>query len=120
MRIANLIRVSALGVSCLFGSLAFAQTSGNQTYRVVVPTSVSITAPTEAVITHDQSDNPQAFPVQSWIVKGNSRNGVTVNFSTLTPFVHTEDNSFKRDALLSLAMIQQQLQQLAMGLDART
>ncbi len=55
-------------------------------------------------MTHDQSNNPQAFPEQAWIVRGNVRNGVTVTFATATPFVHTEDDNFKRNAKLELAL----------------
>jgi hypothetical protein len=69
---------------------------------VIVPQSISITAPVAAVITHDQTDNPQAFSPQQWAVRGNSRNGVSVTFATTAPFTHTQDATFKRNARLSL------------------
>ena len=87
-----------------FSGIASAQSSGNQTFTVIVPSSLSITAPTAATLTHDQSDSPQAFPAQAWVVKGNSRTGVAVTFATASPFVHSTDATFKRDAKLQLAL----------------
>lgn len=85
-------------------SAAFAQSSGSQTFTVTVPQSISITAPSAAVLTHDQTDAAQTFQPQTWVVRGNARNGVNVTFSTAQPFIHSEDNSFKRDARLTLAL----------------
>ena len=69
-----------------------------------MPASISITAPADAVITHDESDNNQPFPAQQWVVKGNTLAGVNVSFSTNQSFTHTTDNSFKRDAQLGLSL----------------
>jgi hypothetical protein len=85
-------------------SAAFAQTTGTQNFTVTVPQSISITAPAAAVITHDETDAAQNFQPQTWVVRGNARNGVNVSFSTATPFVHSENDSFKRDARLTLAL----------------
>jgi hypothetical protein len=101
-----------MNLKCLFAALlvvssassAMAQTSAVQNFRVVVPTNISITAPTNAVITHDQSDDNQQFPAQQWVVRGNTLAGVAVSISTNTPFVNTTDPSFKRDAQLALAV----------------
>lgn len=81
---------------------AMAQSS--QTFTVIVPPSVSIVAPAPATLTHNETDAPQAFPVQAWTVKGNSLTGVNVTFSTTTPFVHATDDTFKRNAKLDLAV----------------
>ncbi len=87
----------------LVSSDAMAQSS--QGFTVNVPQSLSIVAPTvAAVISHNETDAPQAFPAQVWAVKGNTRNGVNVTFSTATPFVHSTDSSFKRNAKLDLAL----------------
>jgi len=84
---------------------AMAQTSGSQTFKVIVPPSLSIVAPTSAVvITHNETDAPQAFPAQVWAVKGNMLNGVNVSFATATPFVHSTNNTFQRNAKLDLAL----------------
>jgi len=92
----------------LVGSLsnsASAQTSGAQGFQVVVPTSLSITAPpTSASLNHDETSNPQAFPPQTWAVRGNLRSGVNVNFTTATPFTLVGDDTFKRNAKLALAV----------------
>jgi hypothetical protein len=92
----------AIASICLVSDRAMAQT--NQVLKVVVPASVSIVAPAAATITHNETDAPQAFPAQVWAVKGNSLNGVNVSFSTTTPFVHSTDNTFKRNAKLDLAV----------------
>ncbi len=82
-----------------------AQTTGNQTFTVVVPTSISITPPNNAVqLTHDLTDNPQQFPVQAWVVRGNVRNGVSVEFTAGSPFVNTEDSQSKRDLQLAVSV----------------
>jgi len=84
-------------------SAAFAQL-GSQSFTVTVPQSISITAPGPAVLTHDETDGNQNFQPQNWVVRGNARNGVNVTFSTAQPFVHVDDNTFKRDARLTLAL----------------
>lgn len=87
-------------------SIASAQTTATATqkFKVIVPANISITAPANVVITHDQTDNDQAFPPQQWTVRGNTLAGVAVSFSTQSPFVHTTDPTFKRDAQLSLGV----------------
>ena len=89
-------------------SNAMAQTTGSQKFKVIVPTNISITPPADATITHDQSENNQAFPAQQWVVKGNTLTGVTVSFATGSAFVHTTDNTFKRNASLGLAVASNQ------------
>lgn len=83
---------------------AYAQTTGNQTFTVNVPTAVSIVAPAAASINHDQTDNNNAFPAQTWVVRGNAVNGVNVAFATAAPFTHATLPSMKRDAKLDLAV----------------
>jgi hypothetical protein len=87
-----------------FASSAMAQTSGTQRFQVVVPTNISITPPSDATITHDESENNQQFPAQQWVVRGNTLAGVAVSISTASPFVHTTDPTFKRDAQLALSV----------------
>jgi hypothetical protein len=95
--------LAVVAVFVLAPSSVHAQTTASQTYTVVVPTSVSITAPAAASLTHDQTDNPQAFPAQTWIVRGNSRNGMNVSFTT-DSFIHTTDPTFKRNSRLDLTV----------------
>lgn len=93
----------ALTVGC--STIAMAQdATDSQKFRVRVPTSISITAPTDVEINHDESDNDQAFPSQDWVVKANVLGGVLVAFEAQSPFTHTVDNSFKRDAKLTLSL----------------
>ncbi|TWT53973.1 hypothetical protein Pla22_16070 [Rubripirellula amarantea] len=94
--LAALLVVSTSGV--------YAATTQNQKFTVNVPAAISITAPTNVSITHDETELDQAFPVQEWVVKGNSLDGVTASFSTASAFVHTTDASAKRDAALGLAV----------------
>lgn len=97
--------VAVLAVAVCTGE-AFAQTSASasQKFTVSVPTSVSITAPADVSLTHDQTDNNQAFPAQSWAVRGNVGAGVSVSFATNQAFTNLTDSSFKRNAKLDLAI----------------
>ncbi len=92
----------ALGLALLTASTVSAATA-TQKYTVSVPTNVSITAPSDVVKAHDETDNNQSFPAQQWTVKGNVLAGVSVSFSTNQAFTHLTDSSFKRDAQLSLS-----------------
>jgi hypothetical protein len=99
------LRLLAIALIVSFAHVsAYAQTTGNQTFTVNVPTSVSIVAPSAASINHDETDNNNAFPAQTWIVKGNAINGVNVSFATATPFTHATLPSMKRDTKLDLAV----------------
>lgn len=101
----KLVRVaSVVVVLSMLTSSGSAATTGSQTFTVVVPTNISITAPVAATLTHDQTDNPQAFPAQTWTVKGNSSAGVNVAFATTTAFTHATLPTFKRNAKLNLAV----------------
>jgi hypothetical protein len=88
-----------------YSSVASAQTSGTEGFKVVVPQSLSIVAPaTLTTLNHNETDNPQAFPAQVWAVRGNLLTGVNVNFTTASPFIHATDANFKRNAKLELAV----------------
>ena len=88
-----------------FCGVVSAQLTDSQTFRVNVPNNISITAPSALVVlTHDETDNDQAFPGQLWDVRANSILGATVTFSTNQPFVHTADWTFVRNARLDLAI----------------
>ncbi|MEM9366156.1 MAG: hypothetical protein AAGD07_09175 [Planctomycetota bacterium] len=83
---------------------ATAQTTDTQKFTVTVPSNISIIAPLDVALTHDQSDANQSFPTQRWTVVGNTAAGVTVSFTTDSPFVHTTDPTHKRDASVGLAL----------------
>lgn len=101
----SLVRIAVLFLSfTVIANSASAQTTGNQVFTVSVPQSLSITAPEAVSLTHDQSNNSQAFPAQPWTVKGNHRSGVSVTFEASSPFVHASDTTFKRDAKLNLSL----------------
>lgn len=96
--------LSFVAICAGFFTNAHGQTTGSQTFTVSVPQNISITAPAAVGLTHDQSDNPQAFPAQAWTVRGNSLGGVNVSFATSNAFTHATDPTFKRDAKLNLAL----------------
>jgi hypothetical protein len=99
------VRFAAFAALCGgFATTASAANSASQNFKVVVPQSISITAPAAVSLTHDETDNPQAFQPQPWVVRGNSLSGVNVTFATSAPFTHATDSTFKRDAKLNLAL----------------
>lgn len=104
MRFPRFLAVVSILSSVFCCNAVFGQTSGNQSYKVIVPTSISISAPAAVTITHDQSNAAQPFPPQPWVVKGNIRNGVNVTFTTGSAFVNKDDATQKRDAKLTLAI----------------
>lgn len=85
-------------------STALGQTTGSQKFTVTVPTGISITPPGNVALTHDESENNQAFPAQAWTVRGNSLAGVTVSLSTTKAFTHITDTTSKRNAQIGLAV----------------
>lgn len=100
----NCIRIIAIvAVFALAPSSAKAQTTASQAFTVIVPTSVSITAPAAASLTHDQTNNPQAFPAQTWVVRGNSTTGMNVSFAS-DSFTHASLPTFKQNSRMSLAV----------------
>ena len=100
--------VSTFAVLALLTGVSYGQTTATQKFKVTVPSNISITAPGDVSLTHDQTDNDQSFPAQAWVVKGNTSAGVAVSFATATAFVHTVDSQFKRDATLGLALASNQ------------
>jgi hypothetical protein len=84
-------------------SMAWGATA-SQNFTVTVPQNISITAPANVTLTHDLTENNQVFPPQAWVVKGNTRLGVTVVFATTQPFTNASDSNFKRDAKLDLSL----------------
>lgn len=99
------LRLAAVAVaSCFLASEGFAQTTDSQKFTVTVPANISIVAPVDAAITHDETDANQAFPAQAWQVVGNSLSGVSVSFATANAFVHATDPTYKQDARLGLSV----------------
>jgi len=91
-------------ISVLASQSAKAQTTATQGFTISIPQSLSIVAPAAVSLTHDQTNNPQAFPQQPWVVKGNNTTGVNVSFAAATPFIHATDPTFRRNARLALAL----------------
>ncbi len=97
----TLLALVAMGA---LAQTAQAQVSDQQTFRVIVPSNILITAPTPLVQdTHDGTDGDFALLPQLWNVRGNVATGVTVNFVVDAPFTHTTDNTQVRDASISVA-----------------
>ncbi|TWT76440.1 hypothetical protein CA13_69340 [Planctomycetes bacterium CA13] len=89
-------------------STAMGDTTASQKFTINVPTAISITAPSNVSITHDETENDQAFPAQPWVVRGNSLAGVTVSLSTTKAFTHITDTTAKRNAQLGLSVASQE------------
>ena len=98
---------------CGIGALAIlacesgaqAQTSGNQTYSVVVPSVLSITAPSAVSINHNQTDANQAFPTQGWAARCNNGAGATVSFQANGPFQSVVNGTtYRRNAKMDLSV----------------
>jgi hypothetical protein len=98
---------SLMGVGAFLVAAQVAQSAltDNQKFTVTVAKNVSITAPVadQSVAMDPNSNSNVSFPAQVWNVKGNTLNGVSVTFSTDQAFTNTTDNTYKRDAQLSLA-----------------
>ncbi len=94
--------LAAVTVVASLAAQAHAQVD-NETFRVVVPSRLSISAPAPLVsITHDETDNDQFFGAQQWTVMANSRLGATATFETNQVFTHTVDSTYKRNVKLDL------------------
>ena len=91
-----------LAVLTLNGT-AFSQLTATQDFTVTVPQAISVVSPGAASLNHDLSANPQSFAAQTWVVRGNSTTGVTVNFGVSDVFVHTVNATYRRDVQLALA-----------------
>jgi hypothetical protein len=106
MHIKGLLKfVSAVAVvaSC---QLVSAQTTDTQRFTVTVPSTLSITAPSDRVQAHDTTNNNQVFApgtnlANHWAVSCNSNAGATVLLTTSTPFTN---GTHEQDARLDLAV----------------
>lgn len=99
------LRLTVVAVaSCFLAGEGFAQATDSQKFTVTVPTNISIVAPVDAAITHDETNANQPFPSQAWQVVGNNLEGVSVSFSTASAFTHTTDPTYKQDARLGLGV----------------
>ncbi len=88
-----------------FATSAQAQTTDIETFRVVIAPLFSINAPAPLVtLPHDESNNDQIFPPQTWLVTSNNAAGAFVSFETDQAFTHTANTSYKRDASLGLSI----------------
>lgn len=104
----NSIRFIAVLVAmlstCFVAETSSAQATDSQKFTVTVPTNISIVAPVDAALTHDETDSNQPFPSQAWNIIANNLSGVSVSFSTASAFVHTTDPTYQRDARLGLVV----------------
>ena len=102
---------SVFGVGALLVGTQVAYTAPltdttTQKFTVTVPKRVSITAPVAVTETFNPvvDATSHAFVAQTWQVKGNVQLGVGVTFVAETPFVHTTDSSYVRDAKLTVTL----------------
>ncbi len=96
----------ALILALAFGLLARPAEAAidTQDYTVTVSSTLTITAPAAALITHDGGDANQAFTSQDWTIACNDPLGSTVQFGVSAPFTHTTDASYQADVKLDLAL----------------
>ena len=109
MNIKGLLKVVSAVVAMVGCQSLMAQTTDTQKFTVTVPSALSIKAPANQLLTHDATNNNQVFSpgantANHWAVLCNSGAGATVNLTTSTPFTHTTNSSYKRDARLGLAV----------------
>ncbi|MBM3964598.1 MAG: hypothetical protein FJ308_05950 [Planctomycetes bacterium] len=104
MRFPRFLTVAFAFTTVFTCNTVFGQSTANQTFKVIVPTSVSISAPAAVTINHDETNSAQSFPAQAWVVKENAKSGVNVSFSTGSAFVNNQDATQKHDAKLTLAI----------------
>ncbi|MCA9036075.1 MAG: hypothetical protein KDA91_13150 [Planctomycetaceae bacterium] len=105
----GLVKVFSFALVATVCQLAVGQTTDTQTFTVTVPSALSIVAPADRQLNHDTTNNNQVFVpgadvANHWAVMCNSGAGATVNLTTSTPFTHTTNSNFKRDARLDLAI----------------
>jgi hypothetical protein len=109
MNIKGLLKFVSAVVVVAGTQSAMAQTTDSQKFTVTVPSTLSITGPVDQSLTHDTTNNNQVFApggvtANHWQVLCNAGAGATVNLATSTPFTHTTNNTYKRDAKLDLAV----------------
>jgi hypothetical protein len=109
MNIKSFLKIMSAFAIAVLSQTASAQTTDTQRFTVTVPSTLSITGPADQTLTHDTTNNNQVFVPGSntanhWAVQCNSGAGATVNLRTNTPFTHTSNSVYKRDAKLDLAV----------------
>ncbi len=105
IRLQTILTVACWTVTCVVTNHSSGQTTGQQAFRVVVPSNASVSAPpAEQQLVHDESNEAQAFLPQQWTVRGNTDAGVSVTFEATTPFRHTTQPNFERDVALALSV----------------
>ncbi len=91
--------------SLLATSTGYAQLTGSQDMKVVVPSVLSITAPVAAICeNHDETDADFALSTQQWVANCNGAAGATVIFSLDQPFTNMAAPAFKRDARITVSL----------------
>ena len=106
MHIGSLLKVVSAVVVAASCQLVSAQTTDTQKFTVTVPSTLSITAPSDRSQPHDTTNANQVFLpgtnlANHWAVSCNSNAGATVALATATPFTN---GTHKQDAKLDLAV----------------
>jgi hypothetical protein len=92
--------LGAAGSWCAWGA------TDTQGFTVTVEAGLAITAPADAVIIHDLSDDGQVFAAQRYTVASNAVLGAAVSFAVSQPFTHSLDSQYRRDVKLDLAIFE--------------
>lgn len=98
--IKEVTRILTAVVALSYGHMAFGQNT--QTFTVEVASALTLTAPEDAVIAHNENDANQAFEPSSWGVTCNNAAGATVNFTTDAVF---QNGATERDLTMTVSVI---------------
>ena len=94
------------GMVVLGAASAKAQITTSQTFRVVVPSVMSLTTP-QATLTETHTGNNNNFVMtrQQWVAISNAPAGANITFTLTKPFLHTTlPLLYKRDARMTVSV----------------
>jgi len=94
-------RVLSAVVALTYSATTFGQ-APSQTFTVVVGDVLSVTAPEDLSINHDETDADQTFSVANWPVLSNNAAGATVDFTTDAVFVN---GTTERDLVMTVSVV---------------
>ncbi|RLS58116.1 MAG: hypothetical protein DWH91_03265 [Planctomycetota bacterium] len=107
-----------VGAFVVGAQFAYTATTGSQQYTVSVGKNVNIVAPTEPMLktytvadleaAEAVTDDTYAFTAQTWAVKGNVKDGVTVDFG-MAPFLNMDypTDNITQDGRLAVSKVTQ-------------
>lgn len=98
--IKDVTRILTAVVALSYGHMAFGQQT--QTFTVQVASALSLIAPEDAIISHNEADENQSFGVSGWGVTCNNAAGATVDFTTNAVFAN---GAIERDLTMTVSVV---------------